>query len=68
MFSKTIIRWIIALNIVFTVAVIAVFWHTSNEPSVLVGAWFAFTTTELWQLASIKKTKVKGAKPDDSTS
>ena len=24
----------------------------------LIGAWFAFTTGELWMLSSIKKTKV----------
>lgn len=56
-YSKIIVACIIALNAVFTAAVLAVFWHTSAEPTVLVGAWFAFTTGELWALAKIKCTK-----------
>ena len=56
-FSKLIVVSIILLNVLFTATVFSVFWHTGNEPSVLVGAWFAFTTGELWALAKIKKTK-----------
>ncbi|MDU5274376.1 MAG: hypothetical protein E6163_00485 [Peptoniphilus lacydonensis] len=29
------------------------------EPSTLIGAWFSFTTVELWQLARIKKEKIR---------
>jgi hypothetical protein len=42
-----------------------VFWHTEEEPKILIGAWFAFTTTELWNLAGIKKAEVKNQKNND---
>lgn len=58
-FSKKIVSLIIALNIFFTVAVLFVFLRTQNEPTALVVAWFAFTTGELWMMASIKKTEVE---------
>lgn len=58
-FSKLIVCLILFLNIAFTIAVLAVFWHTGgNEPSSLVVSWFAFTGTELVSLASIKKRKI----------
>ena len=56
-FSKLIVSIVIALNVIFTVAVLAVFLKTSTEPSSLVVAWFSFTTVELWSLAGIKKAK-----------
>ena len=56
-YSKIIVAAIIALNTFFTIGILAVFWHTGSEPGVLVGAWFAFTTGELWALAKIKCTK-----------
>lgn len=56
-YSKIIVAAIIALNTLFTIGILAVFWHTGSEPGVLVGAWFAFTTGELWALAKIKCTK-----------
>ena len=43
---------VIALNVLFTVAILYVFIRTGSEPMTLVGA---FTTVELWSLASIKK-------------
>lgn len=58
-FSKVLIAFIIALNIIFTTAVLIVFYHTSSEPTALVGAWFGFTTVELWTLAGIKKKKIE---------
>lgn len=58
-FSKGIVAFIIAANIIFTAAVFYVFLKTSNEPTALIGAWFGFTTVELWQLATIKKKKVE---------
>lgn len=58
-FSKFIITMVIVLNIIFTAAILYVFAKTGSEPAVLVGAWYTFTTGELWMLASIKKTKVK---------
>lgn len=56
-FSKVIVMAIIALNIIFAAAILVVFWHTANEPTVLVGAWFAWTTGELWALSKIKRSK-----------
>ena len=50
---------VILLNVVFTAAVLYIFLQVGSEPQVLIGAWFAFTTGELWMLASIKKKKVK---------
>ena len=66
-YSKIIVASIIALNAIFTAFVLAVFWHTGNEPGVLVGAWFAFTTGELWALAKIKCTEegVKAQKENE---
>lgn len=58
-YSKRIVLLIIILNVLFTIGVLAVFWHTGNEPSVLVGAWFGFTTGELWLLSGIKKRKIE---------
>ena len=53
------------MNIIFTGAVLYVFLKTGNEPVALVGAWFAFTTGELWMLSSIKKAKVKKGENED---
>ena len=58
-FSKALIASIIALNIIFTASVLVVFYHTSSEPVALVGAWFSFTTVELWALAGIKKKEIE---------
>lgn len=54
-FSKKVVIGIVAANVIFAAAVLTCFWHTGTEPGVLVGAWFAFTTGELWSLAQIKK-------------
>jgi hypothetical protein len=54
-FSKKIVILVIALNALFALAVLWVFFKVSSEPVVLIGAWFGFTTTELWALAGIKK-------------
>ena len=67
-FSKVIVTAIIALNIIFAAAILAVFWHTANEPTVLVGAWFAWTTGELWALSKIKRSKEKKKKEADDES
>lgn len=58
-FSKFIVSLVIFLNVMFTLAVLYVFLRTGNEPMTLVGCWFAFTTGELWMLASIRKKKIK---------
>lgn len=65
-FSKFIVGFVIAANIIFTISVLWVFLKTSVEPSTLIGSWFAFTTVELWSLASIKKQKIgKEGESDD---
>lgn len=64
-FSKLIITLVVLMNIAFTSAVLYVFLKTSSEPVALVGAWFAFTTGELWMLSSIKKEKVKKGDNED---
>ena len=64
-FSKWIIVLVVLMNIIFTSAVLYVFLKTSSEPVALVGAWFAFTTGELWMLSSIKKEKVKKGDNED---
>lgn len=58
-FAKIIVPLVIILNVLFTAAVLYVFLKTSSEPVTLIGCWFAFTTGELWMLASIKKEKVR---------
>ena len=64
-FSKLIISLVVVMNIIFTSAVLYVFLKTASEPVALVGAWFAFTTGELWMLSSIKKEKVKKGDNED---
>ena len=67
-FSKGLIIFIVVINIIFTGAILYVFCKVKSEPVVLVGAWFAFTGTELWNLAQIKKHKLKGEKKNDQES
>jgi hypothetical protein len=61
-FSKWIVGLIVLLNIGFTIAVLFIFLRVGTEPVMLTGCWFAFTTGELWLIASIKKTKVKAGR------
>lgn len=64
-FSKFIVLFVIAVNIVFTGIVLAIFKNTGYEPSTLISAWFAFTTGELMALAAIKRGEVRHGKDDD---
>lgn len=57
-FSNVIVSLVILLNVAFAAAVLYVFLQTGSEPMTLVGCWFAFTTGELWLLATIKKRKI----------
>lgn len=59
-FSKKIVILVILMNILFTLAIMYLFLRTGNEPMTLVGAWFGFTTVELWSLSKIKRAEVKG--------
>jgi len=54
-FSKVIVALIIIMNVTFTAVVLYIFHQTGYEPTALIGAWFAFTTGELFFLADIKK-------------
>ncbi len=58
-FSKFIVTLVIALNVLFTVAVLFIFYKVGTEPTTLIGAWFGFTTIELWALAGIKKREIE---------
>ncbi len=58
-FSKIIVSVVIGLNVLFTIAVLKIFFKTSCEPTVLITMWFGFTTAELWSLAGIKKIEKK---------
>ena len=58
-FSKWIVALVIFLNAAFTVAVLFIFYKVSMEPTALIGAWFGFTTVELWALAGIKRKEIE---------
>lgn len=58
-FSNKAILLIIILNVVFTAGVLYAFALTGNEPVVLVGSWFAWTTVELACMMNIKLKKIK---------
>lgn len=58
-FSKFIVTLVILLNVAFTAAVLYIFLNIGSEPTTLVGAWFAFTTVELWSLSKIKRKKLE---------
>jgi len=60
-YSKFIVALVILLNVGFAGAVLYLFLRTGNEPAVLIGCWFGFTTGELWMLSSIKNNKTKAA-------
>ena len=62
MFSKLIVTFVIIINILFTIGTLYIFLRTGNEPTTLIGAWFAFTTVEVWQLAKIKRNKQNDTK------
>lgn len=43
-----------ALFVLFTAAVLVVYWHTSSEPTVLVGGWCASVLGEIIACTRIK--------------
>lgn len=53
-FSKLIVLLVIAMILGFTGATLYVFAKVGSEPGVLIGAFFAFATGELWSLAMLK--------------
>lgn len=58
-FMKKTIKWMIIMNVAFTIAVFYVFLRTGSEPSTLVDKWFLFTSTEAGVLGVIKIFKVR---------
>ena len=58
LFSKILILLIVVLNIWFVCQMIQLLPQLDFEPIALIGGWFAFTTGELWALATIKKRKI----------
>ena len=58
-FSKVIVTLVVFLNVIFTVSVLYIFYQIGTEPTTLIGAWFGFTTVELWALAGIKKREIE---------
>ncbi len=58
-FSKWIVSLVILLNVLFTAAVLYIYYRIGTEPAALIGAWFGFTTVELWALAGIKKREIE---------
>ncbi len=58
-FSKAIVSLVILLNAAFSIAVLFIFYRIGAEPTTLIGAWFGFTTIELWALAGIKKREIE---------
>ncbi len=63
-FSKVIVALVIILNVIFAAVVLYIFSTAKAEPVALIGAWFSFTTVELWALAGIKKKEVGGQRDD----
>ena len=64
-YSKVIVAIVILLNVMFSAGVLMIFRETGTEPTALIGCWFAFTTGELWMLASIKKIEKRKDIEDD---
>lgn len=68
LFSKIVILLIVALNIWFVCQMIKLLPSLTFEPVALIGGWFAFTTGELWALATIKKRKLKNSSIEEEPS
>ena len=66
MMSKVLVPMIVLSNVVFATVILVMFWYRGQEPMALIGAWFAFTTGELWAMAIIQREKVRGRKENDN--
>ena len=64
-FSKIIVSGVILANVIFTAAVLWVFYKIRTEPTTLITFWFSFTTVEVWSLSNIKKTQIKKENKND---
>lgn len=63
-FGKWIVAMIIVMNVFFCVAVLYINYRGFYVSDALIGAWFGFTTAELWGLAFIKGKEIKHADSD----
>jgi hypothetical protein len=63
LFSKLIVTLVVLLNTLFATAVLYVYLKVGSEPVALIGAWFSFTTGELWMLSAIRKKKAQPINP-----
>lgn len=57
-YSKSVVTLILLVAMIFSAAVLVIFWHTGAEPATLVSCFFAGVIGELWFLAGIKKKKI----------
>ena len=57
-YSKFIVFLVIVLNVWFANKVLNAFLVVGSEPTVLIGAWFAFTVGELFLLSGIKRKEI----------
>lgn len=64
-YSKFIVMLVILLNTIFTGIVLYIYYKIGSEPAIIIGSWFAFTTGELWMLANIKKSEMRGYSDED---
>jgi len=64
-YSKFIVVLVILLNTIFTGIVLYIYYKIGSEPAIIIGSWFAFTTGELWMLANIKKSEMRGYNEED---
>ena len=64
-YSKFIVMLVILLNTIFTGIVLYIYYKIGSEPAIIIGSWFAFTTGELWMLANIKKSEMRGYNEED---
>lgn len=55
---------IIVMNALFCIAVLYINYRGSYVSDALIGAWFGFTTAELWGLAFIKGKEIKHTDSD----
>jgi len=60
-YSKKMVTWISITLLLFIIAVLILYWHTGSEPGILIGAVFGAALGEYWQLAGIKKAKIKSS-------
>ena len=58
-YSKIIVALVIVLNAIFATAAMLAFILVKSEPVALITAWFAFTTGELWMLATLRGKEIK---------